>query len=133
MHNTRCMCKQAYHIKFEVLTMVFLKTWVFWDIMLCHWASRSQYCKGSQCSHHQCQAVHEESFEMSATFCQMTQQHIPEYLRFEHTRCLYQHITFCLFLPSVLPIRKFWDTNLKKAKFFRFYNLAYMILLMHRT
>jgi hypothetical protein len=38
-----------YPVRVEVLTAVLLRTQVFWDVMLCHWANSSHCFKGLQC------------------------------------------------------------------------------------
>jgi len=82
------MCQQAHSIRDEV-TAIFTEGL---SLLGYHVVSISHCFKWSWCSHHQGKAFHEESPEMLATFCPLTQQHIPEYLSIMHTRCLYQHI-----------------------------------------
>jgi len=40
-------------LQLEVLTVVLLKTPVFWDVTLCHWVSSPQNFEGSLCLHRQ--------------------------------------------------------------------------------
>jgi hypothetical protein len=66
-----------------VLRAVLLETQVFWDVMLCHWASGSQCFAASQFLLLQGQAwtlmtTALWSFEMSGSTNPMTQCHIPE-------------------------------------------------------
>jgi len=47
-------------VRFEVLTAVSLKIWVFWDFMLCHWIIGTCCLSGTWSLHMWSQAVEEE-------------------------------------------------------------------------
>jgi hypothetical protein len=52
-------------VRTEVLTVVLLKIWVFWDVTVCHWASNSWCLEEPWCLHLQGQAV-QVSLKMEA-------------------------------------------------------------------